>query len=117
MTVELDMQRQTITVDGVEVSLELLAYMANPDANKWIRLVRLDNNVTGFAEIKNRVRIMNDDDGHSYLVPVEAVREFEAHLESVYNEQDDDIAPMPDGVEALDSHLSCYSFVDPRRDG
>lgn len=62
--------------------------------------------------LPTRVRILKDDDGHTYLVPVNRVAEFKAWL-----------AAAPDYWEgytgedlsdwALGSHLSCYTFGNP----
>lgn len=46
MKVEIDSQRQTITVDGVVISLELLRCFANPDPAKLYQFVRKDDCVT-----------------------------------------------------------------------
>jgi hypothetical protein len=58
-----------------------------------------------------RIRIMTDDDGHTFFVPVGQEAAFEAHLESVYG--DDEELPMPDGVVSIGSSLTCYTFADP----
>ena len=58
----------------------------------------------------NRIRIMQDDDCHTYFVSVGQEKAFNAYVDSE-GELD-----MPDGVERLGSHLSCYTFADPREE-
>lgn len=46
MKIELDGEDNTITVDGVRMSLELLRLLANPDAKRFYSLVRKGDVVT-----------------------------------------------------------------------
>ena len=50
MRVEFDSERQSVNVDGVEISLVLLHALANPDASRFYKLVRTGNivNVEAF---------------------------------------------------------------------
>jgi hypothetical protein len=57
------------------------------------------------------VRILKDDDGHTYFVQVGKEQEFQAWLDAVYSDVAD--PTTPDGVTRLNSHLSCYVFRDP----
>lgn len=46
MKVELDSKLNTITLDGVRISLDMLLYMCNPLPNQFMHLVRCDDVVT-----------------------------------------------------------------------
>lgn len=59
-----------------------------------------------------RIRILRDDDCHTYFVPVGLEAAFEAYLESVENDE----LPIPEGVIRVGRHLSCYTFADPEED-
>ncbi len=49
-------------------------------------------------------RILNDNDGHTYLIPLEMVAEFEDALER----GDDDAINFVFDKYRLSHHLSCY---------
>lgn len=57
-----------------------------------------------------RVRIMKDDDGHTYFVPVGLEAAFDHYVHMDGEEE------MPREFKCLNSHLSCYSFADPQYD-
>lgn len=66
-----------------------------------------------FFRLPTRVRIMEDDDGHAYLVPVGREKEFVEWLAH---------APYWEGYKGVDcsawrigSHLSCYTFGNPEK--
>lgn len=54
MRVELDAQAQTITVDGVAISLDLLKALANPKPERVFRLTRAGDVVTAETITRDR---------------------------------------------------------------
>lgn len=46
MQIDFDGEKNTITVDGVTISLESLKTIVNPDASRTYRFVRIQNVVT-----------------------------------------------------------------------
>lgn len=57
-----------------------------------------------------RWRICKDDDGHSYIIPAEKLREFDKWLETV---EDGDVSDIFDQYRCR-MHPSCYTFTDPK---
>ena len=45
MRVEFDSERQSVNVDGVEISLDVLRMMADPNKERFYRLVRIGDMV------------------------------------------------------------------------
>jgi hypothetical protein len=65
---------------------------------------------------KRRYKLLSDDDGHHYLVPVENEEKFNEWVDS-FNEEEGD----PDGYEKLDAESlgcspTCVSFTCPKVD-
>ena len=55
-----------------------------------------------------------DDDGHEYLVPVDVVDEFEAHLREIYEEEAWDLIDKVNQYRIDGIHM--YTFTDPQED-
>ena len=59
---------------------------------------------------EQRYCMMNDDDGHTYMVRVEEAEEFERLLW----ETDDNSEAFNNRFSSLSWHPNCYTFTDPR---
>jgi len=64
-----------------------------------------------------RYKLLSDNDGHHYLVPVENEEKINKWVDSFNDEEESD----PDGYEKLDAQSlgcspTCVSFTDPKVD-
>ena len=60
-----------------------------------------------------RYKLLSDDDGHDFVVPVEQEKAFDLWLQSVYDPMCEDL-PMPEGVQSIGGSPSLLTFTDPQ---
>lgn len=67
---------------------------------------------SGGKLIQQRFKLLSDDDGHQYLIPVEDESNFEHWLESIYENKNYKGKSFEDC--RLHRSFTAYSFIDPQ---